>query len=45
MLQRNDLPLVICESLFTWGLVRLLNQVDAKSGLRRVTAIDRLSVP
>ena len=38
------LPLVLCEPLFTWGVVRLLNRVDAKSVLRRVTAINQLSV-
>ena len=38
------LPLVFCEPLFTWGVVRLLNRVDAKSVLRRVTAINQLSV-
>jgi ABC-type Co2+ transport system permease subunit len=38
------LPLVFCEPLFTWGVVRLLNRVDAKSFVRRVTAINQLSV-
>ena len=31
MLQRNDLPLVFCESLFTWGVGRLLNRVVMKT--------------
>ena len=38
------LPLVFCEPLFTSGVVRLLNRVDPKSVLRRVTAINQLSV-
>jgi cobalt/nickel transport system permease protein len=38
------LPLVFCEPLFTWGVVRLLNRVDAKSVVRRLTAIDQLKI-
>ena len=38
------LPLVFCEPLFTWGVVRLLSRVNAKSFVRRLTAIDQLSV-
>ena len=40
----RNTPLVFCEPLFTWGVVRLLNRVDAKSFVRRVTAINQLSV-
>lgn len=38
------LPLVFCEPLFTWGVVRLLNRVDPKSIVRRLTAIDQLKI-
>lgn len=38
------LPLVFCEPLFTWGVLKLMGRSDAGSLVRRATAIDRLKV-
>jgi ABC-type Co2+ transport system permease subunit len=38
------LPLVLCEPIFTFAVLKLLGRLDAGSPVRRLTVFDRLSV-